>query len=65
MCICGTRTVPGGESLRAMRKAWIEAPLPGSTATNLRLVENAVRTVRQHGGDPATTAEVRQGFANG
>ncbi|UEM13587.1 3-keto-5-aminohexanoate cleavage protein [Bradyrhizobium barranii subsp. barranii] len=49
----------------AMRMAWIEAALPGSTVTNLRLVENAVRMVRQHGGEPATTAEVRQGFANG
>ena len=64
MCICGTRTVPGGEAMLAMRKAWIEAALPGSTVTNLRLVEDAVRMVRQHG-EPATTAEVRQGFANG
>jgi hypothetical protein len=47
-----------------MRKAWIEAALPGSTVTNLRLVEDAVRMVRQLG-EPATTAEVRQGFANG
>ncbi|UGX92999.1 hypothetical protein G6321_00046500 [Bradyrhizobium barranii subsp. barranii] len=65
MSICGTRTVAGGEATLAMRKAWIEAALLGSTATNLRLVGNAVRTVRQHGGEPATTAEVRQGFANG
>ncbi|MET3971234.1 MULTISPECIES: 3-keto-5-aminohexanoate cleavage protein [Bradyrhizobium] len=49
----------------ALRKVWIEAALPGSTVTNLRLVGNAVRMVRQHGGEPATTAEVRQGFANG
>ncbi|MET4426062.1 hypothetical protein AB7645_43500 [Bradyrhizobium sp. 956_D2_N1_5] len=65
MCICGTRTVPGGEAMLAMRKAWIEAALLGSTVTNLRLVEDAVRMVRQHGGEPAPTAEVRQGFANG
>ncbi|MCK1279342.1 hypothetical protein IVB46_29375 [Bradyrhizobium sp. 61] len=64
MCICGTRTVPGGEAMLALRKVWIEAALLGSTATNLRLVEDAVRMVRQHG-EPATTAEVRQGFANG
>ncbi|QDP27175.2 3-keto-5-aminohexanoate cleavage protein [Bradyrhizobium cosmicum] len=37
----------------------------GSTATNLRLVEDALRMVRAHGGEPATTAEVRQGLANG
>ncbi|MBR0879280.1 hypothetical protein ABIF68_002011 [Bradyrhizobium japonicum] len=65
MCIGGTRTVPGGASVRAMRKAWIEAALLGSTVTNLRLVQDAVRMVHQHGGEPATTAEVRQGFANG
>jgi hypothetical protein len=65
MCIWGTRTVPGGEAMLAMRKVWIETALPGSTATNLRLVDDAVRMVRQHGGEPATTAEVRQGFANG
>lgn len=32
-----------------MRKAWIEAELPGSMVTNLRLVEHAGRMVRQHG----------------
>ena len=36
-----------------------DAPL-GTTMTNLALVEEAVRLVRQHGAEPATTAEMRQ-----
>lgn len=40
-----------------MRKGSIEAALPGSAVTNLRLVENAVRMVRQHGGEPAGVRE--------
>ena len=43
----------------------LEDALLGATATNLRLVDDAVRMVRQHGGEPATSAEVRQGLANG
>lgn len=42
----------------------LEDALLGSTATNLGLVEDAVRRVRRHGGEPATTAEVRQALAN-
>lgn len=38
---------------------------PGSTATNLRLAEDAVKMVRTHGGEPAAVAEVRQALANG
>ncbi|MBR0778847.1 3-keto-5-aminohexanoate cleavage protein [Bradyrhizobium diazoefficiens] len=41
----------------------LEDALLGSTATNLRLVEDAVRLVRGHGGEPATSAEVRQALA--
>ena len=36
-----------------------DAPL-GTTATNLALVEEAVRIVRQNGAEPATSAEMRQ-----
>jgi len=36
-----------------------DAPL-GTTMTNLALVEEAVRLVRQHGAEPATPAEMRQ-----
>jgi uncharacterized protein (DUF849 family) len=43
----------------------LEDALLGSTATNRRLVEDAVRMVREHGGEPATTAEVRRTLANG
>jgi uncharacterized protein (DUF849 family) len=43
----------------------LEDALLGSTATNLRLVEDAVRMVREHGGEPATVTEVRQALANG
>lgn len=38
-----------------------DAPL-GSDMSNLAWVEDAVRLVRQHGGEPATAAEVRQGL---
>lgn len=37
----------------------------GTTATNLALVEQAVRMVRAAGGEPATAAEVRQALAQG
>ncbi len=43
----------------------LEDALLGSTVTNLRLVEDAVRMVCEHGGEPATTAEVRRVLANG
>jgi len=43
----------------------LEDALLGSTATNPGLVEDAVRRVREHGGEPATTAEVRQALAKG
>jgi uncharacterized protein (DUF849 family) len=43
----------------------LEDALLGSTVTNLRLVEQAVRMVREHGGEPATVAEVRQDLAGG
>jgi 3-keto-5-aminohexanoate cleavage enzyme len=43
----------------------LEDALLGSTETNLRLVEDAVRLVRANGGEPATTAEVRQALASG
>lgn len=36
-----------------------DAPL-GTRATNLEIVEEAVRMVREHGGEPATPAEMRQ-----
>jgi 3-keto-5-aminohexanoate cleavage enzyme len=39
-----------------------DAPL-GTTATNLELVEEAVRLVRDHGAEPATPAEMRQALA--
>jgi uncharacterized protein (DUF849 family) len=39
-----------------------DAPL-GTTATNLAMVEEAVRLVRQHGAEPATPAEMRQALA--
>jgi uncharacterized protein (DUF849 family) len=39
-----------------------DAPL-GTTMTNLALVEEAVRLVRQHGAEPATPAEMRQALA--
>jgi uncharacterized protein (DUF849 family) len=43
----------------------LEDALLGSTATNPRLVEDAVRMVREHGGEPATATEVRQALAKG
>lgn len=43
----------------------LEDALLGSAATNLRLVEDAVRMVREHGGEPATAVEVRQALARG
>jgi 3-keto-5-aminohexanoate cleavage enzyme len=39
-----------------------DAPL-GTQANNLALVEAAVRTVRDHGGEPASTADMRQALA--
>ena len=39
-----------------------DAPL-GITRTNLALVEEAVRMVREHGAEPATPAEMRQALA--
>ena len=39
-----------------------DAPL-GTTATNLALVEEAVRLVYEHGAEPATPAEMRQALA--
>ena len=39
-----------------------DAPL-GTTTTNLAMVEEAVRLVRQHGAEPATAAEMRQALA--
>jgi len=39
-----------------------DAPL-GTTTTNLAMVEEAVRLVRQHGAEPATPAEMRQTLA--
>lgn len=39
-----------------------DAPL-GTTATNLALVEEAVRMVREHGAEPATPAEMRRTLA--
>ena len=35
----------------------------GTKASNLELVEEAVRMVREHGGEPATPAEMRQALA--
>lgn len=43
----------------------LEDALLGSNATNIGLVEDAVRRVRAHGGEPATTAEVRQALEQG
>jgi 3-keto-5-aminohexanoate cleavage enzyme len=43
----------------------LEDALLGSTATNLALVEEAVRLVRAHGGEPATAAEVRMALRGG
>ena len=39
-----------------------DAPL-GTTTTNLAMVEEAVRLVRQHGAEPASAAEMRQALA--
>jgi 3-keto-5-aminohexanoate cleavage enzyme len=39
-----------------------DAPL-GTKASNPKLVEEAVRMVREHGGEPATPAEMRQALA--
>ncbi len=39
-----------------------DAPL-GTTASNLAMVEEAVRMVRDHGGEPASPAEMRQALA--
>jgi uncharacterized protein (DUF849 family) len=51
----------GDGHLRVILK---DAPL-SATATNLSLVEDTVRMVREHRGEPATVAEVRQALANG
>src|SRR5262249_11662265 len=39
-----------------------DAPL-GTTTTNLAMVEEAARLVRQHGAEPATPAQMRQALA--
>ena len=39
-----------------------DAPL-GTRATNLEMVEEAIKMVRDHGGEPATPAEMRQALA--
>jgi len=39
-----------------------DAPL-GTRATNLEMVEEAIRMVRDHGGEPATPTEMRQALA--
>src|SRR5262249_8304157 len=54
-----TATIDRGGHIRVGRE---ERPL-GTTTTNLALVEEAVRLVRQHGGEPATPAEMRRALA--
>jgi 3-keto-5-aminohexanoate cleavage enzyme len=54
-----------GETVRLgghVRVGLEDAPL-GTKASNLELVEEAVRMVRDHGGEPATPAEMRQALA--
>jgi uncharacterized protein (DUF849 family) len=50
-----------GETVRRgghVRVGLEDAPL-GTKASNLELVEEAVRMMREHGGEPATPAEMR------
>ena len=54
-----------GETVRRgghIRVGLEDAPL-GTKASNLKMVEEAVRLVRDHGGEPATPAEMRQALA--
>jgi len=54
-----------GETVRRgghIRVGLEDAPL-GTKANNLKMVEEAVRMVRDHGGEPATPAEMRQALA--
>jgi uncharacterized protein (DUF849 family) len=54
-----------GETVRRgghLRVGLEDAPL-GTKASNLELVEEAVRMVREHGAEPATPAEMRQALA--
>jgi uncharacterized protein (DUF849 family) len=54
-----------GETVRRgghVRVGLEDAPL-GTKASNLELVEEAVRMVREHGAEPATPAEMRQALA--
>ena len=54
-----------GETVRRgghIRVGLEDAPL-GTKASNLELVEEAVRMVREHGAEPATPAEMRQALA--
>ena len=54
-----------GETVRRgghVRVGLEDAPL-GIKASNLELVEEAVRMVRDHGGEPATPTEMRQALA--
>jgi 3-keto-5-aminohexanoate cleavage enzyme len=54
-----------GETVRRgghIRVGLEDAPL-GTRATNLEMVEEAVRMVRDHGGEPATPAVMRQALA--
>jgi uncharacterized protein (DUF849 family) len=60
-----TPLIPDAVARGGHVRVGLEDALLGSTATNLRLVEDAVRLVREHGGEPATTAEVRRVLANG
>jgi uncharacterized protein (DUF849 family) len=54
----------GGHRLRAghLRVGLEDAPF-GTSATNLALVEEAVRMVRDNGAEPASPAEMRQALA--
>ncbi len=54
-----------GETVRRgghVRVGLEDAPL-GTRATNLEMVEEAIRLVREHGGEPASPAEMRQALA--
>jgi 3-keto-5-aminohexanoate cleavage enzyme len=54
-----------GETVRRgghIRVGLEDAPL-GTKAGNLEMVEEAVRMVRDHGGEPATPEEMRQALA--
>jgi uncharacterized protein (DUF849 family) len=53
------RHIRRGPPPKRMRARPVDAPL-GSKTTNLAWVEDAVRLVRQHGGDIASSADVRR-----